>query len=226
MITTAICLALLTQAAAAKPATMDLIPTDDVWVYPNAGDASKDAYLRFWGMGGKSVPAPGESAEDFSYSYLKWSLKEVPEGATITGASLILTHAPNSELSAADIKASPVEVRALSGGFTEKTWSYATAEKITPLRNGADLFGKGGPMSMVKDKETQFEIKLALSPTAADPGAFKAYFDRALAGEGKELGLALVSAVDPSAGRGAIYKIYSKDGPKEFRPILRITIQK
>ncbi|MFY9234229.1 MAG: hypothetical protein WAO58_07190 [Fimbriimonadaceae bacterium] len=224
MITAAICFALLSQTAATQPSTIDLIPTDDVWVYPNAGDPSKDAYLRFWGAGGKSVPGPGESAEDFSYSYLKWSLRDLPDGAKVTSATLILTHVANSQLSAADIKASPVEVRALSGGFTEKGWSYATAEKIIPDRSG--VFGKGGPASMVKDKETLFEINLALTPTASDAGSFRAYFERALAGEGKELGLALVSAVDPSSGSGAIYKIFSKDGPKEFRPVLRLVFEK
>lgn len=224
MITAAICFALVSQTAITQASTIDLIPTDDVWVYPNAGDPSKDAYLRFWGAGGKSVPAPGESAEDFSYSYLKWNLKDVPEGAKVTSATLILTHVANSELTASDIKAGPVEVRALSGGFTEKGWSYDTAEKIIPERSG--IFGKGGPGSMVKDKETQFEINLALSPTPSDPGTFRAYLERALASEAKEIGLALVSAVDPSSGRGTIYKVYSKDGPKEFRPVLRLVFEK
>lgn len=201
--------------------TIDLIPSDDVWVYPFATSPLKDPYLRCWGSGGKAVAGPKDSVEAFSYSYLKWNLKDIPAGAAVVEAKLILTHIANSELTPDQMRKSPIEARPMPAGFSEATWQPEMVGKIAPSQDVKSIFGSGAPEKQIRDKDTTFAIDLLKGP-----GDFKKYFGESLAGQPKELAIALTSTIDPSdLGRGAIYKVYSKDGAKESRPVLRIRLQ-
>lgn len=66
MLTFALTYAILNQ----DPKTVDLIPTEDVWVYPHAGDPSTDSYLRAWGAGGKQWLAMATTLMSFLTAFL------------------------------------------------------------------------------------------------------------------------------------------------------------
>lgn len=209
-------LPILLLGAWSQSQTVDLIPTDDIWVYPHAGDPAKDAYLRAWGSDGKSVAGKEDSVENFSYSYLRFSLTSIKSGSKLEGATLTLFYIPNEELTPDIAKQSPIEVRALVGDFSEKGWSYDQVAKIAPAGDTKALFGRGWPDKIEGDKPIEIKIDLM-----KEPSAFGDNFLKALAGNTLEL--AITSKIDPSeAGRGAVYKFYSKDGPKEYRPYLSL----
>ena len=201
---------MLSLLVLAVAGSASLVPTDDIWVYPHASD-QKDAYLRVWGAEGGAV-APGADAMDsFSYSYLKFDLAKVPADAKIVGATLTLTHIADPGWTAALTKDSPIEVRAVVAGFSEKTWDYANASKWLPAADSKSVLGAFSPQPGEAGKTIQVTIDLLKGP-----GDFRAALAKAKA-DGA-LGLALTSTMDPAvAGRSGVYKFYSKDEEKESR---------
>lgn len=206
-------------AAFVAPQTFTKTPTDDVWVYPHASDPQKDAYLRVWGAGGKAVAGKSESIEDFSYSYLKFDLSDIPGEATLKEAKLILTAVADPGWSKSDLKATPLEARLAGSAFTEKDWVYESfAAKLGPEEAKEAIFGTATIGDIEKGKEPVLTIDLLQGP-----GKFA---DALKAAKGKSIALALTSRLDPSElGRAAIIKTYSKDGPEKFRPVLRLVFE-
>src|SRR5215475_5485714 len=86
---------LATLAMGLAPQTIELTPTDDIWVYSHADDPQKDEYLRCWGADGMAVAPTGEELEEFSYSYLKFNLNKLPKEVKLKEATLILWHIPD-----------------------------------------------------------------------------------------------------------------------------------
>jgi hypothetical protein len=202
-------------ALSAPPISLE--PTQDLWVYPHASDPAKDAYLRVWGTGGKAAPADIGEAEDFSLSYLKWSLTTVPAGKRLKSAKLVLTNVADPGFTLDQAKEAPVEARAVGTGFEEKTWNYDFVSKLLPKGDKDAVFGVGAPEFLPAGKPIEFSIDLLKGP-----GDFRKALDAALATPTKEIALALTSPIDMSVlGRAAIYKVYSKDAEnKDVHPKL------
>ncbi len=59
----------------AAPQTIELTPTDDIWVYPHASDPEKDGYLRCWGVDGQAVAPDPAQNEEF--------LLQLPQASTL-----------------------------------------------------------------------------------------------------------------------------------------------
>lgn len=186
--------------------TVTLEPVADVWVYHRAGDPGGDPFLRIWGSGGKAVAADTAELENFSYSYLSFSLVGVPL-EKITGATLILTTASKPQ-EGYDYGAFPIEVRGLKGKpLNEKTFVYEDATDITPASNG--VFGEA-PFAKDSDK-IRIELK-------GKDGDFLNYLKLSK----ETLSLSLTSKYDiADLGMKGFYKVYSKDNKDEtVRPKL------
>lgn len=193
--------------------TLELTPTDDIWVYPHASDPQKDGYLRVWGTGGLAVASDPAQADEYSYSYLKFDLAKLPKEAKVSSVVLTLMHTPDPTWQASDAKASPLEARPLGKDFTEKAWEYGLGKSVFPGGKKEDVFGSFAPAKLDAGQPIKFEINLLKGPNklALSPGGTFA--------------TALTSTLDPSAiGNRAVYKFYSKDYDKvEYRP--RLVIQ-
>src|SRR5687768_10306177 len=101
--------ALALSMLVAGPATVELTPTDDVWVYPHASD-QKDAYLRVWAAGGPDLAADAGELEQVSYAYLRFDVSKVPAGK-ITEAKLTVTHVASPTFTIELAKKSPLLAR-------------------------------------------------------------------------------------------------------------------
>ncbi len=215
MITFVVAAIALFSSAPSAEQSVDLIPTDDIWVYPRAEDQDSDDYLRVWGANGASVASSAEESEEFGYALLRFNLADAPKNKVLKSATLVLTHIPKPAFSLAVAKENPLEVRPVPGGFAEKSWSYDQLSKFMPNAGKSAAFGKGAPEAV--DELKEFPIRIDLM---RGPGSFAKYLDAAR--EGGALSLALASTLSPDEG---VYKVFSKDGPKEFRPILRLTLE-
>lgn len=207
--------ALIALLALSTPITLE--PAHDVWVYPHAADATKDAYLRVWGTSGKSAPADASEAEEFSLSYLKWNLTGVTSGKKLKSAKLVVVNIANPGFSLEQAKAAPLEARAVGIAFDEKDWTYEGVSKLLPKADKEAVFGVGAPDLLMKDKTVEITLDLLKGP-----GDFRAALEAAAKSPTKELALALTSPLDMSVlGRAGIYKLYSKDAEtKENHPKL------
>lgn len=194
-----------------------LIPADqDVWVYPHASDPAGDSYLRAWGVGGKAVAASAGEAEDFSYSYLRFSFDKVPKDKKLVGATLFLTPAGAPEIDPAS-KSWPLEVRPLKGTFSEKDWVYSQIADVSP--SDSEVYGTGIIASgQTPGGEKTFEIKIDLM---GKNSKFASAFSKLL-GESKPMYVALTSKFDVSEmGQKGVYKVFSRDNKDEaVRPKL------
>lgn len=194
----------------AKPIV--LVPTDDVWVYPNASDPQSDAYLRVWGAQGQAVAGKDADLAEFSYSFLKFDVSGIPANAKLKSVKLVLTHIAHNGYSAEVAKRCPLQVRTLGSDFSEKKWNYDQAAKLVP---GSIL----GAVNLPGEKsEKEFEVALTF-----DLKAFEKFWSM----NKKTLAIALTAAVSPADdGRASIYKFYSKDNPKpEWGPKLILEIK-
>ena len=215
--------AIVLCTAPADVKTVEVFPSDDVWVYPHASDPGTDPFLRVWGAGGKSVAEAGDDVGEISYSYLRWRLSDLPTGKLV-GATLVLTHVANPAFTVEQAKASPLEVRPLpvlaaaatstTIEFSEKMWSHFLVGQIAPGPGSKNVFASGFAEKIEKDKPLTFELDLLKKE-----GFAEFYKNPRTMG----LGLALTSSMD--AAERAVYKLYSKDGPKEYRPYLRLKIE-
>lgn len=207
-------------APPADAKTVELIPTDDLWVYPHASDPQSDDYLRCWGAGGHSVGPEAQEGE-ISYSYLRFDVSGLPSGK-LTAVKLVLTHVANPGFTLDLAKASPLEVRPVSAAFSEKNWVFENVSSVAPKGDKDSLYGWVAPNSLPEDgKEFTLEIDLLKGP-----GGFAAALAAAAKTQEMALALALTSTIDPSSsGMRSVYKVFSKDGPKEKRPVLRLTYE-
>jgi len=204
------------------PKTISIVPKQTIWVYENASSPGDGTFLRAWGVEGKSCPAEGEDLSQFSYSFLKWDLSDVPAGAKLVSAKLEVNNIPDPGFSVASTKHSPLEARALIGEFDAKTWSFDKATKIRPDNTKTGLFGIGSPTVITAGAPVSISIDLA-----DKDGRFAKAFTAALASSTHELSLAITSAMDPSVdGRSSVYKVYGQSESKEtLRPKLVLVFE-
>lgn len=195
--------------------TLEITPTDDIWVYPHASDPQKDGYLRVWGTGGLAVASDPTQADEYSYSYLRFDFAKLPKEAKISGVVLTLMHTPDPTWQASDSKASPLEARVLAKSFTEKSWDYSQGKTIFPGSKKEDVLGSFAPAKIDPGQPIKFELDLLKGPS------------KMVMSTGQEVRIALTSTLDPSTvGNRAVYKFYSKDYDKaEYRPKLTITFE-
>lgn len=193
--------------------TLELAPTDDIWVYPHASDPQKDGYLRVWGTGGLAVASDPTQADEYSYSYLKFDLAKLPKTAVLKSVVLTVMHTPDPTWQASDSKTNPLEARPLGKDFSEKGWEFGLGKTVFPTGKREDVFGSFAPAKIDAGQPIKFEIDLLKGP------------NKLLLGAGGTFGVALTSTLDPSViGNRAVYKFYSKDYDKaEYRP--KLTIQ-
>lgn len=185
--------------------TINLFPTDDIWVYAHASDPGGDSVMRVWGIDGDSVPSSATDAESFSMGYLKFSLADVPSGLTLKGAHLIVHQAPSPGYTLEQSKAAPLEARLIPANFSEKTWSESSIEETLPKKD--DLALGSAPPDSIEGDDVTISIDLMKNADA---------LKKALAG--KEIAIALTTTMDASAlGRAAIYRIYSREEKDEHR---------
>jgi len=200
------------------PQTIQLTPTDDVWVYGNASDPAHDVNLRIWGTEGLATPKEAGGADQLSMAYLKWDLSTAPAGKKLTKATLVVNNIPNPGYTIEQATATPLEARPLVADFDEKTWEFGLVSRVAPAGGKAELFGTGAPKTLPKDQAAPIEIDLMKGP-----GDFAAF----VKSSGKQLRLALTSTLDmASLGRSAIYKIYSREEKDEtLRPRLVLVFE-
>jgi hypothetical protein len=191
-------------------------------VYPHASDPQKDAYLRVWGSGGTSVDRPGRTPDEHSYSYLRFDLSSLPKKFKARSATLALYHVADPAFSAQDTEAAPLEVRALSGQFQEKGWIYDQAASVCPVGGADGLLGSVSPRLGQEGKD--FKVDVSLN---AGEGRFASLLASAMERENPWIAMALTSKLNPEdVGNRGVYKFYSKDGPRELRPSLRIELER
>lgn len=208
-------LASLVALVSLSPATLELQPTDDMWVYPHASDPGRDPFLRAWGSSGRAVAASADELSEYSYSYLKFDFSKLPAGAKLEAVTLVLTHVADPAFSLEAVKQNPLEVRGLKPDFEERTWEYGRAASLAP----GNVFGKSAFTEIPSGKEFAISIDLLKGP-----GDFRAYVTEQQKANSR-VGLALTSAMDAStSGMKGIYKVFSKDAErKEVRPTLKLT---
>lgn len=208
--------------AIALLADVTLRPTDDVWVYPHAGDPAKDGYLRVWGREGEAVPKLAGDATEFSFSLLRFDPAALPDGK-LTKARLILTTTAGPNYTEEQAKKWPLQARPVDGGFAEKGWKYDLIERFMPTFDPKSVYGTGFPKPWpAPDVEGKIEIDLLQGP-----GDFRAALTTARK-DGKPLGVALTAALDVQTNPDVqtIYKAYSKDAPVEAsRPQLVLSFE-
>ena len=210
-------IALIALVIPLQTGVVELYPTDDVWAYPHASDPDKDPFLRVWGLDGASVAPSAAESESFGYSLLKFDAVGLPE-RSLKSATLVLVHTakPSFDLSLA--KKHPLEARPVKADFSEKTWAYGGLEKFMPSSGKGATFGTGVPDAF--DAEKDFPIKINL---LEGPGKFDALLVSARTA--KFFAIALTTTMSPADDVRSVYKVYSKDGPKESRPILRLEFE-
>jgi len=206
----------------AAPQTIELTPTDDIWVYPHASDPEKDGYLRCWGVDGQAVAPDSNENDEFSYSYLKFDLAKLPKGAKVKEAKLVVWHVPDPAWSLDVAKTCPLEIRGIKPDFAEKNWEFDISKSLYPDKKKEAVFGSFFPEKMTAGQPTKFEVDLLKGP-----GGFAKFLKEASDAPDRNLGLALTSAINPSElGQRAVYKFYSKDWEKaEVRPKLTIVTE-
>jgi len=209
--------ALAALAIAPRFATVEITPTDDVWAYPHASDQDTDAYLRVWGFEGQSVAKSAEDSESFGYAFLKFDLAGLPEKA-LKGAELVVTHVAKPAFSVEMAVKAPLEVRPSKTGFTEKSWTYSDLAKVLPPAGDAAVYGTGSPNSVSDEKDFAFKVDLSKGA-----GGFLRAFEEAR--KSGQIGLALTTRLSPNEEARSVYKLYSRNGPKENRPTLRLTFE-
>ncbi len=194
-----------------------LKPTDDVWVYPHAGDPAKDGYLRVWGREDGAVPKLVGDASEYSFSLLRFDPAALPAGKP-TKATLVLTMVAGPNFTEEQARRFPLQARPVEGGFSEKAWKYDLLERFMPAFDPKTVYGTGAFAPWpAPDKEGRVEIDLLKGP-----GDFRAALEAARK-DAKPLGIALTSPLDVQANPDvqSIYKVYSKDSPvEELRPKL------
>lgn len=201
-------------------------PTDDIWVYPFAGDQTTDGFLRAWGNGASAVAPIHPAGSEWSYSYLQWDLSAIQNGAyRVLEATLVVTQQVNATtqpgFSQATGNANALEARPLTGSFEEANWDFSGSATLTP---GSSRFGTGDLSSYITSgtpNVTGFAIPIDL---LAGPGNFTAFFNAAVNG-GDTLAFALTSTLNPAGPGGATYRLYSKDNLLGFGPQLLIRYQ-
>jgi hypothetical protein len=207
---------MLALVAALLTRTLSMVPSDDIWVYPNASEPAGDPIIRVWGNEGRSVPAKDESSESYSFGYMKWKLTGVPADAKLTGATLTLHMFGKPGYAPDQAKQFPLEARPLAANFDEKTWSYDATSTLMPESEPSEIYGEASP----SDGE-DVSVTLDLMAGKAD---FKAALAAALKAPSHEIAIALTSKMDASAlGRAAIYRIRSrKDKDPNMQPNLTL----
>ncbi len=205
-------------ALALSANTVELTPTDDIWVYPHATDQVSDPYLRAWGGPEGAVSPPDFGNFNFSCSLVRFKLPEDITGE-LKEAKLIITGAPGTVFLEEDSKAAPLEARKTRDGFTEKGWTFGKAIEFTPVGGPEEIFGTGVGNPPADDEEFKIEINLL-----ANKGVFAEELKKALASDSKTLALALTTRMDPESADGMTYKFFSRSADKkEQRPTLKLT---
>jgi hypothetical protein len=201
---------------------LSLSPTETVWVYANASTPGDGSYLRAWGSDGKSCPKDGEDAGEFSFSYLKWDLKNIPIDAKLISAKLEFYNVPDPGYSVDMAKKCPLEARPVVGQFQAKAWTFDMSAKVHPAGAVTEIFGSGYPTGISAGAPVSFSINLL-----AGPNLFGKALLSAMDSPTHTLSLCITSALDPSVeGRTCVYKLYGEKDPHEnLRPKLTLVFE-
>ena len=210
----------LLAMATVAPKSISIVPIETIWVYENASTPADGSYLRAWGSEGKSCPGEGEDAGQFSYTYLKWDLADVPKIAKLVSAKLEFNNIPDPGFTVETAKKAPLEARAIVGEFDAKTWTFDMATKVHPLSAATAVYGSGYPREIRAGAPVSIIVDLM-----AGPNPFEKALRSALSSSSHSLSLAITSALDPSTeGRTCVYKVFGQtDSHENMRPKLTLT---
>lgn len=186
-----------------------VLPTDDVWAYPHAGDQAEDAYLRVWGTPEYAVGKPSPGSFDFSFCLLKFP--SVPQAGPLKSAVLELNQTKDPAWTDEDAKQAPLEARPAPLGWNEGAWAFSQAAATVPSNEDSAILGKSGPSERLEGKEIVIRIDLLKGPAKLSVTS--------------PFALALTSRMDPeSMGEGRMYKLSSRNSPNEgLRPRLLLS---
>jgi hypothetical protein len=202
MVASLLCLAL----------SLELVPTDDVWVYSHASDQVADPFLRVWGSNGESITGTTDDTPA-SWSLLSFDLSKLSSGAKLKSAKLVLYQTAKPTFSYEDSVIAPVEVRPVKSGFKEKDWSIADAEDYRPESADNAVYGTAAVKPTGDDQPVRVEVDLMHGKRD-----FSLALSKAMQGD-KRLGLALSSRIEIGASRKT-YKFYSRAAEEKLRPRL------
>lgn len=198
--------------------TMEIVPTDDIWVYPHAADQTSDEYIRCWGSNGIAVTEPSIGGSGASWTAMKFDISKTPADAEIASAYLVLWVPGDAGYSSEDAKKLPIQIRPLKPEFEEEGYSFAQAKSIMPSIDDKVIFGTGSPVIPGSGEPFSFKTDLLKGPNS-----FAKAWKEARSTSRKEIAFALTSTMDPEqAGEGGIYKFYSRSAEEKYRPKLVI----
>lgn len=203
----------LMTVLAQQPKTIDVTPSSDAWIYPHAPEPGTAELLRVWGNGADSVEKDVPPLGECSYGYLNFPIEGVVgEGLKVTSATLTVYFQKTDDLTPDTIKAFPLEVHPLDLVFKDSNIHVDTL-KVGP---NAAVLGKGVKAEVEGDK-----MKMTIDLNGKD-SPFVEWLRPAA--QKKQLGLALTSTIFPGDSKGAIYRVFSKEGDKKFQPRLSLKL--
>lgn len=204
----------LMTVLAQQPKTIDVTPSSDAWIYPHAPEPGTAELLRVWGNGSDSLEKDVPPLGECSYGYLNFPIEGlVGEGLKVTSATLTVYFQKTDDLTADTIKAFPLEVHPLDLVFKDADIHVDTL-KVGP---NAAVLGKG----VKAEAEGTDKLKMTIDLNEKD-GPFADWLRAATTK--KQLGLALTSTIFPGDSKGAIYRVFSKEGDKKFQPRLSLKV--
>ncbi len=212
----------LVALALFAPKSITLVPKETVWVYANASTPGDGTFLRAWGVDGKACQPDGEDAGQFSYSYLKWDLANLPKGSKLLSAKLMLSQTPDPGYTVDAAKRCPLEVRPLLGEFDAKKWAFEMSLKVRPNGDAKSIFGTGYPLEIPKEVPVSMTVNLLTGPNS-----FAKALMEAVDSKSHSISLCLTAKLDPANdGRSFVYKFFGQSESKEWlRPQLVLTFE-
>lgn len=207
-------------ALLAAAQTINLHPTDDIWVYHFAADQASDPFLRCWGTDGKAIG--DENAGDAgSWSVMKFDISKLPAGK-LTSAELNLYFVPNPNLDEELGKKYPLQIRSVTSKFEEENFKMENAASILPKAGKESLIATA-PVVMYSNATGPTKITIKLG---AEESKFMAYLQDARKSSTKELAFSISSALTPDeAGESLIYKWYSTNSEEATKPTLTLNFE-
>ncbi|MFM9874316.1 MAG: DNRLRE domain-containing protein [Fimbriimonadaceae bacterium] len=200
--------------------TVNLHPTDDIWVYGFAADQASDPFLRCWGSDGKAV-GDENIGDAGSWSVMKFDISKLP-ASKLTSAELTLYFVPNPNIDEELGKKFPIQIRSVTPNFSENSFKFENASTIRP-KSGKESIIATSPVAMYANASGPTKITIKLG---SEDSKFMAALQDARKTSNKELAFALTSALTPDeAGESLIYKCYSTNSEEATKPTLTLNFE-
>lgn len=211
-----VALALLPMAVAAAAQSFQIGTSDDIWVYPRAGDPIGDPVMRVWGDGTSSYPDTWPLTDYFSHGYLKFSLAAIPRGRYRIESAVLRLTSGAARYTRAEGDANPLEARTVENRFSEGEWDFNDPTNPLP---GNPLYGLG-------DLSSHSQVDAFPLPIRLDPQSFNAALNAGINGSDRSVAIALTSKMPVTQQGGTPYRIYTKEDGGGRGPVLELRLVK